>query len=230
MRRVDRTGERFGRLVVTARAAGYKRTHWACQCDCGNASVVSNSNLANGNTKSCGCMWTEKVRGDMDGKRFGKLIVIEFSGSHKSGKTLFTKYRCGCDCGGEIITFGMSLRNGDTISCGCAYADAGDLRRKSEDHKHAVAMKHVRRRRAARIKAYRPFDFELFEMVESEVYSLAKLRTVLTGVPHQVDHIVPLNSKHVCGLHSEHNFQVLTASANSSKRNMHWPDMPGKET
>jgi len=59
----------------------------------------------------------------------------------------------------------------------------------------------------------------------NEAYSLARLRTKLTGVKWQVDHVVPLRSKLVCGLHVEHNLAVITAFDNLSKRNFVWPDI-----
>jgi hypothetical protein len=42
----------------------------------------------------------------------------------------------------------------------------------------------------------------------------------------ELDHIVPLNSPLVCGLHAPHNMQLLTKEENRAKRNYHWPDMP----
>lgn len=57
-------------------------------------------------------------------------------------------------------------------------------------------------------------------------YALAKLRTKLTGIEWHVDHVVPLNSDIVCGLHCEANLQVIPAGPNISKGNAWWPDMP----
>lgn len=42
----------------------------------------------------------------------------------------------------------------------------------------------------------------------------------------EVDHIVPISSDLVCGLHCIDNFQLLTRSENASKGNRYWPDMP----
>lgn len=50
-------------------------------------------------------------------------------------------------------------------------------------------------------------------------YWLARDLRVTTGENYEVDHIVPLTSNIVCGLHVPWNLQILPSDINSSKRN-----------
>lgn len=59
-----------------------------------------------------------------------------------------------------------------------------------------------------------------------EIYALAKLKEKLLGGKWEVDHIVPLTSDIVCGLHWEKNLMVVRRENNRSKHNRYWPDMP----
>ena len=49
------------------------------------------------------------------------------------------------------------------------------------------------------------------------VYSEARRLTAETGIPHDVDHFYPLQSKLCCGLHVHENLRVMKASDNRSK-------------
>lgn len=48
---------------------------------------------------------------DISGKRYGKLIVIKYTGNKK--------WLCKCDCGNTTIVYGKYLRSGLAKSCGC---------------------------------------------------------------------------------------------------------------
>lgn len=69
-------------------------------------------------------------------------------------------------------------------------------------------------------------DGEFEQLVFIEAYDLAKKRESVTGFKWHVDHIVPLQSKLVCGLHCASNINVIPALENIRKHNRHWPDMP----
>jgi hypothetical protein len=60
-------------------------------------------------------------------------------------------------------------------------------------------------------------DEELFLI--KEVYHLASLRTKATGFAWEVDHIIPLQGKNVCGLHVLENLQVIPMKENRQKSN-----------
>lgn len=81
-------------------------------------------------------------------------------------------------------------------------------------------------RRATPLAAGRAFQDEYNTFVVQEAYRLAKVRTAATGLAWQVDHIVPLKSKIVCGLHCAANIRVIPAVENWSKGNRHWQNMP----
>lgn len=224
---------KFGRLTVLARN-GSKRygkasfSNWYCSCECGEFSSVIGSSLMSGDTRSCGCLLKESSRQrctdsyeDLTDQCFGELVVVARASKPGAGRNV--KWLCACSCGGLTILAGNSIKSGSTVSCGCK---AFQGKRFRPEHITLKSRIHGARRRAAEIAATRPFDKELFDLIELEAYSLAQMRTLVLGEEWAVDHIVPLKSPIVCGLHNEYNLAVITRSANSSKRNRHWPDMP----
>ena len=53
----DWIGKRFDKLTVTAYDGKRGGLHyWKCLCDCGNETVVGQTNLLRGHTRSCGCL------------------------------------------------------------------------------------------------------------------------------------------------------------------------------
>jgi hypothetical protein len=57
----DRTGQCFGRLIVSQKAGRDKRGQvlWHCICKCGNEVILSSNVLVQGHTRSCGCLYRE---------------------------------------------------------------------------------------------------------------------------------------------------------------------------
>lgn len=115
--RIDKTGQRFGKLTTIKRLPGGK---YLCQCDCGNFVEVETSNLSSGNTQSCGCLQKERTSKasfkSLVGQRFGKLLVLERTQNNRFNHVC---YKCQCDCGGITIVDSTNLKNGNTTSCGC---------------------------------------------------------------------------------------------------------------
>ena len=60
--------------------------------------------------------------------------------------------------------------------------------------------------------------------IESIYEKAAMLNKLHPGIKHEVDHIVPLKNKFVCGLHTHDNMQIITAVENRAKRNKFFID------
>ena len=67
---------------------------------------------------------------DLEGQRFGRLVVIEVVGKQGCETTWF----CRCDCGETKIATGGNLRSGRTKSCGCLLSEKSRERRLSHGH------------------------------------------------------------------------------------------------
>jgi hypothetical protein len=115
-------GHRHGRLVVLERLGvdRHRKSRWLCRCDCGNQTVLTSLR----NTASCGC---GIKRENHEGKRFGRLVVLDRSHRTNGG----VMWRCACDCGQESIVLGSNLGR-KTNSCGCLMVDSRTT------HGHAV--------------------------------------------------------------------------------------------
>lgn len=71
------------------------------------------------------------------------------------------------------------------------------------------------RAKQARVK----WDKEFTDFVYMEAHLLRKSRNESTGIEWQVDHIIPLKGKFICGFHVWNNFAVIPKVENLRKGN-----------
>jgi hypothetical protein len=91
-------------------------------------------------------------------------------------------------------------------------------RRYLKNNRAKVYAKNARRR-AARTEATPLWLTAIQKAQIDEFYEIALAKTMQTGIPQEVDHIVPLLGEGVRGLHVPWNLQILTEFENCSKHN-----------
>lgn len=139
----DLSGQRFGKLLVVARAEGTRKRDaaWLCVCDCGKTKIVVGYSLLGGRTKSCGKHGSGHRLKDVTGQRFGRLVVVRRFGSNSKKSATWL---CACDCGGSTIVPTTHLLDGHTASCGCL----------SKERFRAMVTRHGQARRSGYSGAY----------------------------------------------------------------------------
>lgn len=104
-----------------------------------------------------------------------------------------------------------------------------DTKKRSYYKHHATSLacksnNKTYRKRTQMKSEYHDTEFMRLVMVEAKDKVL-KLKEY-TGIQYHIDHIVPLKSGLVCGLHWPENIQIITATENIKKGNRYWPNMP----
>jgi hypothetical protein len=92
-------------------------------------------------------------------------------------------------------------------------ADLKSLARKQNARNQAG----IKRLHALRIRQAMPAFADILAI--QAVYAMAEAMTKETGIPHEVDHVVPLLGKEVCGLHWEGNLRPIQRTMNRRKGN-----------
>jgi len=140
---IDKTGKKFGRLIVVCEATrdDHNRVRWVCSCDCGKETIVRSLALIEkgGGTQSCGCLQREKAaatgqstKKDRVGERIGRLTIVSEAPRNKQSRP---SWICKCDCGNEVTRSGGDLYHGGSASCGC-------LRRETSAAIGAATVRH----------------------------------------------------------------------------------------
>jgi hypothetical protein len=111
-KKIDITGQKFGKLTAIKSCGKNKHGHslWECLCSCGNSKVVTIQGLKDG-TSSCGCIKLP----DLTGQKFGKLTVL--NKSLKKDVLGNTFWDCKCECGNSISVKNSVIKR--QKSCGC---------------------------------------------------------------------------------------------------------------
>jgi hypothetical protein len=201
----DVTGQAFGRLTVIERCGSDGRANplWRCACSCGGEAITRSFMLISGRAKSCGCWHAEEI-------------------SLRQTKPRQSVMEKTCPTCGDVkpsSLFGNDGSRPDGLTSQCKACRNVEYKRKNMG---ATLERTSFRKKKIRIATPPWVDRSQILLI----YEASVRATRETGIPHHVDHIVPLAGKNVCGLHVPWNLRAIPASENLSKGNSLDADRP----
>jgi hypothetical protein len=147
-----------------------------------------------------------------------KLLRANALENRAGARARTARYRKKNPDAGRVALYEWRKKNPDRMrSINARYSERHPEQRRANVHRSTA------KRKAQKLRAMPTWADQ---GAINEVYKMARIATRTTGQRHHVDHIVPLISKIVCGLHVHANLQILSESENTSKSNRFWPDMP----
>lgn len=120
------TGQRIGHSVVIdpeirlARAGGGRTRHVQLRCDCGREYFRKIELIFRKHDLGAEYCGRCPQGPDLTGRRFGRLVVIEWVPGAQSSGELGGRWLCKCDCGHDLAVRSSRLRPNHRRSCGCA--------------------------------------------------------------------------------------------------------------
>lgn len=129
-----------------------RQEKFKCLCSCGAICEKWRNPLVSNVTTSCGVKSRNKIDKqikDHTGKRFGRLVVLNFS-HFKRDKGTVQFWNCQCDCGNIKKMNYNSLNRGDSKSCGCLLAETFEYFKSEE----CIAKRSLPRNQAAINECY----------------------------------------------------------------------------
>ena len=95
-------GQKFGRLTVIQKhplcyitpSTGKRQSRWECRCECGNTTVVVQSQLISGHTRSCGCLQRERSAQahTIHGGRYDRLHSVWANMKNRCNNPNYSEY------------------------------------------------------------------------------------------------------------------------------------------
>ena len=172
--------------------------------------------------KECGTKFVGFIRSSLCSDLCRKAATQKVTDRKCAEKRVITKERseraCDCVICGEVFTTKHNTKFTCSEECSAEHKRKHDIK-SYNNNKEYTFVKNAERR--AKQRQAIPSWYDVKEV--SYIYKLSRERGLV------VDHIVPLVSDKVCGLHTQDNLRCISRELNSYKQNRYWSDMAKEE-